>query len=54
MKALVAMIAAAVLMTASAPAYAKFCYKNGKPYLCSSDSDRVAEGKKEKECEPKA
>jgi hypothetical protein len=53
MKALVAMIAAAVLMTASAPAYAKFCYKNGKPYICSSDSDRVA-GKKEKDCEPKA
>jgi hypothetical protein len=54
MKALVAMIAAAAIMTASAPAYAKYCYdKNGKLYSCSPDNERDVERKSKKDCESK-
>ena len=52
MKALVAMLALAGLMTATAPAYAKYCYdKNGKLYHCPPDNERDVERKKD--CEPK-
>lgn len=51
MKALVAMIAAAVLVTATAPAYAKFCEKNGKTYICRGEHE--AKDKSPRDCKPK-
>jgi hypothetical protein len=53
MKAIVTLLAAAGIMTASVPAYAKYCYdKNGKLYSCPPDNERDVERKK-KDCEPK-
>lgn len=54
MKTLVALIAAAFVMTVSAPAYAKFCYdKNGKVTSCSPEGKGDEKGPRDrkKDCE---